>query len=351
MSASANSKKQCVTCNKSGGILICDGCQQAFCVKHVTEHRQELGVQLDGIIQEHDLLQQEIDNPSAKKNPSLKKIDKWEKDSIAKIQTAAETARKTLQELLEKSKERLKKVCRDVTENIHSSREADDFSEHDLDRWNKQLKELQLEVTSPSSFKLIQDKNAPIYQWIVKTNEPPPKTNSTTSDSQERFVQTLGPVNLEEDGSLAKLVDSPTGFAYMRGRFLYSKGRHLIRFKIEQSKQPYRIFFGCMSSQGSLKENAFKSPEAVGWFGYNQVYENGRCSSNVKKYGYISSKIISGDVLNLILDCDKKQIQLIHERGKMTCKLSVNDKLAPFRWQLLVILCNPGDSVRILPNF
>jgi len=60
MSASISGKKQCVKCNKAGGILICDGCQQTFCVKHVNEHRQELANQLDGIMQEHDLLQQSL---------------------------------------------------------------------------------------------------------------------------------------------------------------------------------------------------------------------------------------------------------------------------------------------------
>ncbi|CAF3468474.1 unnamed protein product [Rotaria sp. Silwood2] len=157
MSASASNKKQCVLCNKSGGIMICEGCQQAFCGKHVIEHRQTLSGQLDNIMQEHDLLQQELAQPSLKKNPLLKKIDKWEKDSIAKIQVAAETARKTLQELLEQSKERLSKTCRDITENLRASQEADDFSENDLQRWKKQLKELQLEITSPSSAKLILD--------------------------------------------------------------------------------------------------------------------------------------------------------------------------------------------------
>jgi hypothetical protein len=360
MSESVTSKKQCVTCDKSGGTVICDGCQQSFCIKHVSEHRQELGVQLDVIMQEHDLLREELEKPSAKKNRILKKIDKWEKDSIAKIQTAAENARKALQELLEQSKERLTKVCHDVSEALRSSREADNFSEHDLDQWKKQLQELQSEITSPSSAKLIQDKGAPIYRMILKidepsknqsasSNEPPPTTNSDTLDLQERFLQTIGPVNLEEHSYLAKCVGSRTNFACIRGRFLYSKGCYLIRFKIEQSKQPYRIFFGCMSFQGSLKENAFKSPHAVGWFGSNQVYEHGRCSTNCQKYGYYST-MIAKDELHLTIDCDNKQIRLFHERTKMTCVLSVNDKLAPFPWQYLVVLCNPGDSVRILPN-
>jgi hypothetical protein len=361
MSASATSKKQCVTCSKGGGILTCDGCQQAFCGKHVAEHRQELGVQLDGIMQEHDLIQQELEQPSAEKSPLLQKIDQWEKDSIVKIQAAAETARRNLHELLIKSKERLTKVCGDIKKDLRSSREADDFSEHDLARWKEQLKELQLEMTSPSSAKLAHNKRAPIYLMTLTTNEPsnnqsassnepPPTKNSTTLDIQERFMQTLGPVSLDDQKYLAKHVGSPTDFSYIRGRLLYSTGCYVIRFKIEQSAQPYRIFFGCMSSKTDLTKNAFETTASVGWFKSNQTYENGRCSSNVKKYGYISSKIKTNDELHLILDCDKKQIRLFHTREKTTCTLSVDSNLAPFPWQYLVVLSNPGDSVRILPN-
>ncbi|UJR32156.1 hypothetical protein I4U23_019623 [Adineta vaga] len=118
MSASAMNKKQCVTCNKSGGILICDGCQQSFCGKHVIEHRQELAGQLDNIMQEHDLLQQDLLQPSSKKDALLERIDHWEKYSIAKIQMAAETARTTLKELLEQSKERLAKKFPDIAESF-----------------------------------------------------------------------------------------------------------------------------------------------------------------------------------------------------------------------------------------
>ena len=361
MSASATSKKQCVTCNKSGGILTCDGCQQIFCGKHVIEHRQELSNQLDHIMQEHDLLQHELGEPMSKKNSLLKKIDKWEKDSIVKIQAAADTARTTLDKLLEQSKEQLSKACRDITENLRSSRQDDDFSENDLSRWKKQLKELQSEMTSPSSAKLIPDKSAPIYLMVLKFNDAsnnqspssnisPPTTTSSNPDLQERFLQTLGPVNREEGGNLAKHIGTALDSAYIRGRFLYPKGCHTVRFKIEKCKQPYRIFFGCMSSQMALEVNAFRSSTSVGWFGSNQVYEHGRCSCNVKKYGYTSSKIQTDDVLNLTLDCTKMELRLFHERLKTTCILPVNHNSTPFPWQFLMILCHPGDSVRILPN-
>jgi len=361
MSASVTSKKQCVICNKTGGILTCDGCKQSFCGKHVIEHRQELGAQLDNIMQEHDLLQQELGEPISNKNSLLKKIDQWEKDSIEKIQAAADTARASLEKLIEQSKERISKTCREITEKLRSSREEDDFSEKDLDRWKKQLQELRLEITKPSGAKLIPDKNAPIYPMVItandlsndefaSSNKPPPTKSSPKPDLQERFLQILGPVNLKEGGYLAKHTGATSDCAYIRGRLLYSEGCHTLRFRIEKCKAPYRIFFGCMSSRTPLKEDAFCSPTSVGWFGSNQVYENGRRSISSKKHEYNSSKIQADDVLHLTLDCTMMQLRLFHERLQTTCILPVEHNLSPFPWQFLMVLCNSGDSVRILPN-
>ena len=199
MTDGASNKKQCITCNKIAGHVLCVGCQQPFCLKHIGEHRQELNVQLDDIIQQHNLFEEdELKKSSTKKHPILKKIDKWEKDSIEKIKIAAEKVRKSLDEYLQQSKERLTKVCSDMKENLHTSREDDNFSEHDLNQWKEQLNKLKLEITSSSSIKLIEERNAPIYLRVLKINESlsPTSTNYSNSDLQERFLQIVGPVNI-----------------------------------------------------------------------------------------------------------------------------------------------------------
>ena len=361
MSATMLAKKLCVPCNKMTGILVCVGCQQGFCGKHLVEHRQELGVKLDGIMQEHDSLQQELQQPSSKKNALLERITAWEVESVAKIRVAADNARRSLEEMLERSREDVVKACRDITETLRSSREADDFSEGDLIQWMKQVKALQKEIKRPSSVNLVYEESSAIAWIAVKgkntasgesasKEKPPEQGNQSKPTIQERFLQIIRPVSLSESGSVSKRVGSRTGFAHMRGQYKYSTSCFTIRFRIEQGARPYRIFFGCMSSEEELKENAFKCPQAVGWFGFDQVYEHGRCTSNVSKYGYYSSKIDTNDELHLTLDCDNKQIRLFHEREKRTSILSVNTKLAPLPWQFLVVLCHAGDSVRILPS-
>ena len=362
-SVNTTGKKQCASCNKSSGILTCDGCQLAFCGKHVADHRQELGLQLDGIMQENDLLRQRLKQLPTENDPLLKKIDNWERLTMEKIKTAAENARMALKELHEHSRERILKLQDLTVENIRSAREADDFSEKDLARWKKSLKELKSEIRLSSWVKLVEDKDSPIYLMKLSVNESsndrstsgkeaPPTTDLFKSNLQEKFLGTLGPVSHEQDGSIAKNTNQGWGsaYAYTRGRYLYYEGCYRIRFQLENFRKPYRIFLGCMSSQLDLQEDVFRTTNAVGWFGYNQVFENGRCSSNSQKYNYNSSKMEKKDILQLTLDCTKKEISLFHERLKKRSTLCVDEKLTPFPWRFLLVLCHSGDSVTILPT-
>ncbi|CAF0737303.1 unnamed protein product [Rotaria sordida] len=360
MNTSANTKKQCATCNKSSGILICEGCQQIFCGKHVNEHRQYLAEQLDSIMQEHDLLQHDIEHISID-HSLLRKIDQWEKESLEKIHLTAEIARQNVRKILDQTKENLSKTCHDLAIDLCSSREADDYSENDFICWIKQLEKLKLEITSPSSVKIIQDDESIIHLIKVENSDfnndkstnskqLPLLTSKLNLKVQEKCLDVLGPVTLEKKGSLVKHTGLISDYAYISGTLLYSYGRHTIKFRLEKCQQPYRIFFGCMSYQVHLKEDAFRYPYSVGWFGSNQVYEHGRCSSNCKKYGYNSFLIRTNDVLQLTFDCDKKQIKLFNERIKVTNILTVDINKTPYPWQLLMVMFYKDDCVKILRN-
>ena len=357
MSVSATGKKQCVTCSKSGGIMICDGCQKSFCGKHSIEHRQELTNQLDGIMQEHDLLQQEFNQLSVD-NSLLKQINKWEKESITKIQVAAEAARADLREIIEKSKQQLSKSCHDIASNLRSSREADDFSENDLDQWIKQLKELKLEIISPSLIKLIEDEQSKIRLITIQdnsftTNEPP-KTKrvsvlktQTAYTMRERFSQVYGVgVKLEDDGMVARHLDQDWNYVHILGEGLYSKGRQTVRFKVEFEHGVYNTFLGCISYRMINDKINFSSLPSAGWFGCNQIYHHGKTILD----GYDSSQFKTNDISSLTFDCDQQQIELCHEHQKKTYKLKIDTAKAPLPWRLLVVLCRPNDCIGILPN-
>ncbi|CAF0986141.1 unnamed protein product [Adineta ricciae] len=68
--ATLPSKKLCIKCNKTKATARCGGCLQEFCIRHFTNHRQELNQHFDKLT-----IEQTTD---MKNHPSMKQIDKWE---------------------------------------------------------------------------------------------------------------------------------------------------------------------------------------------------------------------------------------------------------------------------------
>jgi hypothetical protein len=107
-SSSTTKKTPCATDScKSLGILKCEGCSQIFCRIHVNEHRDELSHQWDEIVLEHDTLKETINKQNDEQNNHqvlLEQIDRWERDSIVKIQQTAQEARQQIKRLINPQK-------------------------------------------------------------------------------------------------------------------------------------------------------------------------------------------------------------------------------------------------------
>jgi len=222
----------------------------------------------------------------------------------------------------------------------------------------EQLKELQLEMASPSSFKLCEDKYSVIPLITIKqinsinkkpeeSNEFFPVKNLTASSSQDRFWRVLGTAELDKEGFLAKHIGGNWDFVCILGQQLYSQGQHVVRFKIEQIQYPDSIYFGCISSQLTDDLIGSRSPFAVGWFGTKDLYQHGVYSGDCNSQ---DRKLKSNDILCLIFDCDNRQIKLFHERINKTYEAPVNIDKSPFPWQFLMVFYYNNDCVRILSN-
>lgn len=350
---SANStgpKKQCVSCNKSGGILICDGCQKNFCGKHVLEHRQELALKLDQLMQDHDLLHHDLNEISTKKSVLFLLIDKWQNESILKIQQAAQTAREDLEKHLEHHKEKLKKSMINLSTILRTSRDADDFAEPDLYRWKNALEEFQSEIQRPASVTLLTREKPSID--LIRIGTMATKIPAFITDPRDEFFEKFGSVAISDNGLLATHNGPGLSYAYLRGKLHASNCCYGIRFRIEKCSKPYRIFFGCISINSVLGLNTLRTNDNItGWFGFNQIYQQGRCQTNCQKYCYYSDRNQTNDILTLILDHKTKQIQLLNERTQTTNVLKIVEPLSEVPWRFLVVLTNPGDSVRLLNRF
>ncbi|CAF2863539.1 unnamed protein product [Rotaria sp. Silwood2] len=153
---SAATKKPCIKCTKSGGIITCGGCQQWFCIRHLLDHREELSVQMDQVGQEHDLLQRDLISEESI-HPLVTLINKWEITSIENIRVAAQDARNDLQKYLDHTKIQVKTTLLSINNELQASRESDDYTELDLARWIQQLVELRDILEKPSTIDFIDD--------------------------------------------------------------------------------------------------------------------------------------------------------------------------------------------------
>jgi hypothetical protein len=354
MATGSITKKPCCKCNKGGATFTCNGCRQSFCLKHTSDHRQELSQQMDNIGQQHDVLKRDIDEQSINKK-LLAQIDRWEKESIEKIRSSADAARTDLKQLTEESKSQLSGLMSKLSNELHSNRESDDYTEDDLNRWVNQLKELREELEKPSEIKIVEDK--PSYFCLIK----PKKRNEVENNaidllsqnvacSAEKFSEVMGPIVLSKDGCSAICTSNfnvsgnrnPCSSAC--GLLQYSCGNHNLRFRINTSRDSI-VFFGILNSSQPIVDDSSALYSAYGYRSNGRPIVAGSCSRIFRKM-----ETQPNDEVLLILDCSSRKISYIHERTQLRHEMEVEKEVCPLPWKLVVTLWHPKDNIEIL-NF
>jgi ATP-dependent Lon protease len=152
--------KMCYTCAPKTTVAItsCQGCHHHFCCKHFTEHRDQLSKYLNNNIDLHDEILQDLktridhsskdqlNNDNAKK--LLRRIDKWEERTINACRRAATEVRASVKQLFDQSKENdsLTERLSSMAKELGERQQSENFVEHDLDRWMKQLEDLRNDI-------------------------------------------------------------------------------------------------------------------------------------------------------------------------------------------------------------
>jgi hypothetical protein len=147
--ATTNDKTRCIVCDKDRTTFKCRGCVEEFCYKHLGEHQQELNKQLDEIEVNRDLFRQ---SPTEKteipnNHTMIQQIDKWEHDSINKIQQTAEEAREILLNNTTEYIHQIEIKLNKLTDNVRQCRQENDFNEINLRHFQEELKQLTKELT------------------------------------------------------------------------------------------------------------------------------------------------------------------------------------------------------------
>ncbi|CAF1442805.1 unnamed protein product [Rotaria sp. Silwood1] len=349
MTSSSSSRTPCTSDGcKTVGILKCEGCSQIFCRKHVNEHRDLLSHQLDEIVFEHDTLQQMIlEEKNKEKNyhPQLKQIDKWERDSIKKIQQTANEARQQIETLIGSQKEIVSKELYNLAEELKKARIDDDFVETDLRKWTSMLKKIQHDVADvcPSTT-ISEDPTKPLVAKIFVSS-----TRQLHLEQDERFGISFDNVCIAENGYLAYHDGSTRDCAFVCGMKEYSLGKYSIRFVMNKKDPEYVMSFNIISQTTGIATKKFSLDESsYGWYS-----DDGICCCNTKlsfSKGFHDMKDETTFEIELLIDCDNRKISYLNERTRNRREMNVDLIKCPFPWQLLFYLYDVEDSVRLLSS-
>jgi len=141
--------------------------QQPFCLSHLNNHQQQLAIQMEEIVRDHDLLYEELNKHRIHSESEMPDfvheftfIDAWETRTLAQatkiITQEADRARTVIRLVMEENRyrayaievaiaedfDRLKKSLGTLGEQLQERMKTNDYLEPDLHQWNTELSEI-----------------------------------------------------------------------------------------------------------------------------------------------------------------------------------------------------------------
>ncbi|CAF0880900.1 unnamed protein product [Didymodactylos carnosus] len=345
-------------CETGIGIFACQGCERVFCKKHSFEHRQELAKELDKVVKEHDVILTQLQSfettIDVTSHALLDQIDKWEQHAKKMTQKAVDEARSKVLQSLSDNNHQLTKECRLLIEDIRPSWESEDYVETDLKKWRRQLDKIKDEFSMPKNIRIENDLLSLKHMLnVISTPRIPPTPRPYAVQSRstkECFEKYCGFIRVEESGKLVIHTGNSDMDASVYGAKLYTHGTHRIPVKIDKMQDNYWIFIGIVSSSFPANVNASAIKSAYGWAASKKacpfVYLQG-IEMNGSHYAY-NGDICKNDIIELILNCTERKIQLVNKRTNNRYEINVNIKQCPFPWKIAVTLYYSGDRVRLV---
>jgi hypothetical protein len=128
----ASCKLHSSTTKPKPGIVNCIGCQKIFCIQHIGEHRQELVAELEAIVCQRNTIQEPLGSSLFDVSTEHALIDTWITATIDLVNKAAAGARQKLENLVMKRRDDLKAKCQELTGQIESFHQSENYFERDL---------------------------------------------------------------------------------------------------------------------------------------------------------------------------------------------------------------------------
>jgi len=102
---------------------------------------------------------------------------------------------------------------------------------------------------------------------------------------------------------------------------------------------------GINSEITPLQSQSNSCPLSYGWSTNHYSWSNGQPKSTLPNK---CADMKTGDIISLIIDCDKSLTMMINQRSKVKHELTVNVDNCPLPWQLQVVLHESNSRIRIL---
>jgi len=189
-------------CNICSKIVTdkCSGCDKPFCPQHIDEHQKGLLNKMEDIRRENQQLRENLSQQNINKM-LLEQIDRWEKESIEKIQSAANQARTDLKRLVEQANNRLSDFAKELDDEIRWNRENKTITEKELDQWTRKFDELRKDMKSLSKLELFED-DSPVIHLIKVKNGDKNRNDGTRSSVEQTRRTEENPSQVEKPRTL-----------------------------------------------------------------------------------------------------------------------------------------------------
>ncbi|CAF1128699.1 unnamed protein product [Adineta steineri] len=142
--------KQCFTCQKPTGIILCVGCNGYFCTKDFKGHREILFTEMEKLVEERNKLQEIINKPTKEtdaNNPLIEEINAWEKITVERVRQTAEQVRQQANQLMNSKSMKTINEFSGFTEELANMKETEDYVEHDLTRLKQKIDQFNVVLT------------------------------------------------------------------------------------------------------------------------------------------------------------------------------------------------------------
>ena len=185
--------KRCSVCKKELGSMHCTGCDAYLCMKDFKLHRDELSTKMDGVVEERNRLQDEINNvaqPNDQQNPLIEQIDQWQKVTIEKVKQVAAQARQQAIQLVTSKQEKITTEFQSFSQELAHLKESENYVEPDLTRLSQMINQLKqdLRQSTQQTTIILHTEQSDGIDWgrFIYVEE-----IQTNADNRERQQQTI----------------------------------------------------------------------------------------------------------------------------------------------------------------